>query len=68
MFVLPLTVRKEDLSYLLGRKHQLAKVCVKLCGTNVYRVRTGELAGDVECNEVFSNNDVRHAITVIGYL
>lgn len=33
-----------------------------------YRVRTGELAGDVECDEVFPNNYIRHAITIIGNL
>lgn len=33
-----------------------------------YRVRAGELAGDVECNEVFPNNYIRHTITIIGNL
>ncbi len=33
-----------------------------------YRLRAGELAGNVECNEIFSDNDVRNTITVISNL
>lgn len=33
-----------------------------------YCVRTGELAGDVECDEVFPNNDIRHTVTIVSYL
>lgn len=33
-----------------------------------YCVRAGELAGDVECDEVFSNNYIRHTITIISNL
>lgn len=33
-----------------------------------YCARTGELAGDVECDEVFPNNDIRHAVAVISHL
>lgn len=34
----------------------------------LYRVRAGELAGDVECDQVFPNNYVRHPVAVIGHL
>lgn len=33
-----------------------------------YCVRAGELAGDVECNEVFPNNNIRHTVTIISHL
>lgn len=33
-----------------------------------YRVGAGELAGDVECDQVFTNDYVRHAVAVIGHL
>lgn len=33
-----------------------------------HRLRAGELAGDVECDEVLSYNDVRDAIAVISHL
>lgn len=33
-----------------------------------YGVGAGELAGDVECDQIFPNNDVRHAITIISHL
>lgn len=31
-------------------------------------MRAGELAGDVECDQVFPNDYVRHAVAVIGHL
>lgn len=33
-----------------------------------YRVRAGELAGDVECDQIFSNNYVGHSVAVVGHL
>ncbi len=33
-----------------------------------YRLRAGELAGNVECNEILADNDVRNTITVISNL
>lgn len=36
--------------------------------SQLYRVRAGELAGDVECDQVFTNNYVRHAVAVISHL
>ena len=33
-----------------------------------YRLRAGELGGYVEVDEVFSHQDVRHAIAVVGDL
>lgn len=36
--------------------------------TWLYRVRAGELAGDVECDQVFSNNYVRHAVAIVSHL
>lgn len=35
---------------------------------HTYCLWAGKLAGDVECNQVLPNNDVGHAITVIGHL
>lgn len=35
---------------------------------SAYCVWAGELAGDVECYKCFSNNYIRHAITIIGHL
>lgn len=32
------------------------------------RLRAGELAGNVECNEILADNDVRNTITVISNL
>lgn len=39
-----------------------------VCSALSYCVRTGELAGDVECDEVFPNNDIRHTVTIVSYL
>lgn len=33
-----------------------------------YCVGAGELAGDVECDEVFPNNYIRHTVTIISHL
>lgn len=33
-----------------------------------YGVSARKLAGDMECDEVFPNDDIRHAITVISHL
>lgn len=42
------------------------KWCVTLLQS--HGVRAGELAGDVECDQIFSNNYVRNAITIISHL
>lgn len=33
-----------------------------------YSAGTGVFAGDVECDKVFTNNDIRHTITIISNL
>lgn len=33
-----------------------------------YGAGTGVFAGDVECDEIFPNNDIRHTITIISHL
>lgn len=37
-------------------------------GLDSHGVRAGELAGDVECDEVFPNNDIRHTVAVVCHL
>lgn len=33
-----------------------------------YSAGTGVFAGDVECDKVFPNNNIRHTITIISHL
>ena len=50
-----------------GLLHWLKCFCVCVCVSS-YRLRAGKFAGDMECDDIFSNDDVRHTITIICHL